>query len=596
MHLLFQYVKEYKKLLFFALLLAAINQFFSLLDPQIFRLIIDRFANRITELTAADFVSGVLLLLAGGVTVAFISRVAKNFQDYYVNAIVQRVGNKLYAHSIQHSFALPYTVFEDQRSGELLQKLQKARTDAQNLITSSINVVFFSLVGIVFVLTYAFFVNWMVGLVYLLLMPLLGFTTYAISKKIRATQKKIIAQTAELAGSTTETIRNVELVKSLGLEQQEVQRLNDVNDRILQLELVKIKQVRIFSFIQGTLINAMRSGLLFLMLWLVFQQDITLGQFFSLYVYSFFIFSPLAEFGNVATQYQEARASHEQLQEVLRLPPEPLPAHPKEIGDLQKVSFNEVSFAYQGQQRDAVSKVSFELTAGQTVAFVGPSGSGKTTILKLLVGLYKPTTGKIVYNDIDGEHVVFPELRKRIGLVSQETQLFAGTIKENLLFVNPQATDEQCMQALTQAAAQAIVQRGEHGLDTKIGEGGIKISGGERQRLAIARALLRDPGLIIFDEATSSLDSLTERSITETIQQIEKRRPNTITVLVAHRLSTIAHADIIYVLEKGMIVERGNHAELLKHGGLYAALWRQQIAVQDHEQYGSAGIAPIIVS
>jgi ATP-binding cassette subfamily B protein len=248
------------------------------------------------------------------------------------------------------------------------------------------------------------------------------------------------------------------------------------------------------------------------------------------------------------------------LQEIEKqIPSEPKPSSPQALGSLKKIEFHNVSFHYQEQDKTSVSDISVSINAGQTIAFVGPSGSGKTTLIKLLAGLYKPTRGTILYNGIESGQVEFEKLRKRIGLVSQETQLFAGTIRENLLFVNPQASDQECLQALESAAAMPIINRGDKGLETRIGEGGIKISGGERQRLAIARALLRKPELIIFDEATSSLDSITEKSITATIQDIEKIRPDLMTILVAHRLSTVAHADWIYVLEKGKVVERGSH-------------------------------------
>jgi ATP-binding cassette subfamily B protein len=183
-----------------------------------------------------------------------------------------------------------------------------------------------------------------------------------------------------------------------------------------------------------------------------------------------------------------------------------------------------------------------------------------------------------LYNNTDSKQIDWESFRKNIGLVSQDTQLFAGTIRENLLFAAPNATDAECLEALHAASATTIINRGDKGLDTKIGESGLKLSGGEKQRLAIARALLRKPNVIIFDEATSSLDSLTEEEITQTIKEITKNRPHLITILVAHRLSTIVHADRIIVLEKGHIAETGSHKELLEHKGLYAALWRQQIA------------------
>ncbi|HEX7154561.1 MAG TPA: ABC transporter ATP-binding protein [Thermoanaerobaculia bacterium] len=581
MHLLYRYLTRHKKLLGAALVLATINQVFSLLDPQVFRLIVDNYATKIGTIEQSVFVRGVLLLLAAYVGVALVSRIAKNFQDYFVNVIAQNVGAQLYETSVSHSFSLPFAVFEDQRSGEILQKMHKARADAQSLITNFVNMVFVSLVGLVFVTIYAFTVHWSIGTIYLLLAPLLGTLMFYISRRIKTQQKIIVTQTAELAGSTTETLRNVELVKSLGLETQEIGRLNKVNAGILGLELKKIRFLRLYSFLQGTLINTVRAAILFLTLWLTFKGTITLGQFFTLFFYSFPIFSPLAELGAIIAQYQEAKASMERLEEVLAIPPAPKPADPVTLGPLQRVCFEKVFFTYPSASTPALENIAVDVRSGDTVAFVGPSGSGKSSLVKLLVGLYAPTSGCLRINNVDSRQIDADDLRGRIGLVTQETQLFAGTIRDNLLFVNPQATDAQCIEVLRQAAALPIIERGGKGLDTKIGEGGIKISGGERQRLAIARALLREPELMIFDEATSSLDSLTEKAITETIRDLTVGAHRRMTVLVAHRLSTILHAQRIYVLAKGKVVESGTHSSLLALGGLYAALWREQSAQRE---------------
>lgn len=576
--LLFSFLLRYKKMISGALLLAAINQIFSLLDPQVFRLIVDRYALKATTMPTQMFVRGVLLLLLAYVGVALVSRIAKNFQDYFVNVVAQRTGAQLYERSVSHSFSLPYAVFEDQRSGEILLKMHKARADAQTLITNFVNFIFIAVVGLVFVTIYAFTVHWTIGTVYALLAPSLGALMFFISKRIKAQQKIIVTQTAELAGSTTETLRNVELVKSLGLENQEIERLNRVNTGILALELKKVRFLRFYSFMQGTIINTTRAALLFLMLWLVFKRSITIGEFYALFFYSFPVFSPLAELGAIIAQYQEAKASMEKLEEVLAIAPAPKPAEPKSIGSLMRVSFEDVSFTYPSSDVPSLESIDLDFRAGETIAFVGPSGSGKTSLVKLLVGLYRPSEGRLAVNGIDSREVDLDELRSRIGLVTQDTQLFAGTIRDNLLFVNPTASDEDCLAVLRQAAALPIIERGGKGLETKIGEGGIKISGGERQRLAIARALLRDPELLIFDEATSSLDSITEKSITETIRHLTTGEHKRMTVLVAHRLSTIAHAQRIHVLAKGKLVETGTHDSLLAMNGLYAALWREQSA------------------
>ena len=576
MKILVAYLRNYKGLIALALGLATINQVFSLLDPLIFRYVIDEYATRYKEYSTRDFFRGVSLLLGAAVGVAFVSRVAKNFQDYVISVITQRLGAQLYADGIRHSLDLPYSTFEDQRSGETLGKLQKVRTDVERLIAVSINVLFTSLVGIIFVMIYAFSVHWLIAPVYFLTVPLLGILSSILSRKIKVIQKVIVAETTALAGSTTESLRNIELVKSLGLAQQEIGRLNATTDKILALELRKVRYLRSLSFIQGTAVNFLRTSILFLMLYLIYAQQITVGQFFSLFIYSFFIFGPLQELGNVINTYRETEASLANFEAILAIPKERRPLHPVPIGPLMELAFDAVGFQHQTASLPALTDISFAATRGETVAFVGPSGAGKTTLVKLLVGLYTPQRGRILYNGKPSTDVDLERLRERIGFVTQDTQLFSGTIRENLLFVRPEASDADCLEVLHQAACDSLLARADKGLDTVIGEGGVKVSGGEKQRLSIARALLRRPELLVFDEATSSLDSLTEEGITETIRSVGSRR-DVITLMIAHRLSTVFHADRIVVLEQGRIVELGHHDELIERKGLYYAMWRQQI-------------------
>ncbi|WP_375434329.1 ABC transporter ATP-binding protein [uncultured Hymenobacter sp.] len=580
MKLLYGYLRNYWGLLVLALVLAAINQVFSLLDPWIFRKIIDQYVVKpggaLHDVNFQTFLSGAGLLILAAMGVAMVSRIAKNFQDYYVNVITQRLGAQLYSDGLRHSLELPYQVFEDQRSGETLGKLQKVRTDVEKLIASFVNVLFVGLVGIIFVVGYALTVYWVIAPVYFLTIPLLGFLSSVLSKKIKVVQRTIVAETTALAGATTESLRNIELVKSLGLAQQETERLNATTNKILKLELKKVRYIRSLSFVQGTFVNLLRNAILLLMLYLVVQGRITVGEFFSLFIYSFAIFGPLQEMGNIINIYRETEASLANFEQILATPRDVKPTHPKDIQQIQTLAFDEVRFKHVSASNAALDGISFDTKLGETIAFVGPSGSGKTTLVKLLVGLYPPAAGQILYNGIPGTEIDLDTLREQIGFVTQDTQLFAGTIRENLRFVAPNATDEQCLRALHDAAADSLLARAPQGLDTVIGEGGVKVSGGEKQRLSIARALLRRPTLLVFDEATSALDSLTEEEISQTVRELSGSRQH-ITILIAHRLSTILHADKIFVLERGHIAEQGRHDELLLQKGLYYAMWRQQI-------------------
>jgi ATP-binding cassette subfamily B protein len=580
MKLLYSYLRQYWKLVVLALFLAAVNQIFSLLDPYIFQHVIDNYALKFNQYSTAAFFRGIGLLLLAAVGVAFVSRVAKNFQDYYVNVITQKLGAQIYTDGVKHSLELPYQLFEDQRSGQTLSVLQKVRTDVERLIGAVINVLFTTLVGVVFVTIVAVNIYWLIAPIYFSSIPIIGFISSTLSRKIKKIQKTIVTETTALAGTTTESLRNIELVKSLGLGNQEIQRLNSTTGKILTLELKKVKYLRSLSFIQGTAVNFIRTTILFLMLYLIHERAITVGQFFQLFIYSFFIFGPLQSLGEIIGIYREAEVSLNNFQDILNLPVEVKPVNPVFINNIETLEFDKVGFKHQSAASKALNEINFKTGVGQTIAFVGPSGAGKTTLVKLLVGLYSPQEGRILYNNHPGYNIDFDRLREKIGFVTQDTQLFSGTIKENLLYVNPAASEQEITDVLNQAACQPLLARADKGLDTMIGEGGVKVSGGEKQRLSIARALLRKPQILVFDEATSSLDSITEEEISETIRNISGSR-NLIVILIAHRLSTVLHADKIYVLERGRIIESGKHNELLDIKGLYYAMWRQQIGERE---------------
>ena len=577
MKLLYFYIIKHKMLLLFALIMATINICFSLSDSIITGKLMQDCGVGMAKYKDNEigFLKSVSFWLGLSLGAAMISRITKNFQDYFTNIVIQRTGAEMYTDGIKKSLDLPYEEFEDQRSGETLSKLTKVRSDSEKLITLSISLIFQTIIGFIFVVIYVSRIDYRISLIFLITAPIIAFISSYLGKKIKAVSRKIVTQTNSLAGSTTESLRNIELVKSLGLTQQEEKRLNLNTLKILKLELQKIRFIRSLSFIQGTTVHFLRTCVVFTLYYFLFGEKILVGDLLTMVFFTFFIFGPLQELGNFIITLNETKVSMENFKALLSAPKEFRPVNPKNIGAITDLQFSNVSFQHKSAGQKAVENINFKIKKGETVAFVGPSGSGKTTLVKLLVGLYPPAQGQVLYNNSDSTEIDLLDLRKQLGFVTQDAQLFSGTIRENLLFVKPNATDKELYEVMKKASCQKLLDRAEDGLNSTIGEGGIKVSGGEKQRLSIARAILRNPNLLIFDEATSALDSITEEEINATIRAISDE--NRITVLIAHRLSTIMHADTIFVLEQGKIIEQGKHDDLVAEKGLYYAMWRQQI-------------------
>ncbi|HEY0058974.1 MAG TPA: ABC transporter ATP-binding protein [Flavisolibacter sp.] len=576
MRILWKYLRPQRNLIFFSLLLAAAAQLLGLIDPLIFGKIIDDYATNPGGRPQRELINGVLKWLGIAIAVALLSRVAKAFQEYLTRLAVQKFGMQIFNEGLKQTLRLSFQEFEESRSGETLSVLQKVRNDTERFVNSFINIIFSSVVGIGFLIWYSITKNWMLIPVFVFGIIVLGSLTGLLSKKIKTVQRSINRETNKMSGVITESLRNIELVKSLGLTFPEIRRLREQTRKIFDLEMYKVRKVRTLSFLQGSTLNILKQSILFILLWLIFRNELSTGELISMQFISTSIFGPLQDLGTIILQYREVEASLSNFDTLMNKPIEQRPENPVEIGDLNNLSFKDVVFHHKTAAHNAIDRISFTVRTGETIAFVGPSGSGKSTLVKLLVGLYKPVSGAILFNGEGSTEIRYNALRRQIGFVTQDTQLFAGTIRENLLFVKADATDEEIREALTKAACNGLLERSEKGIDTVLGEGGMKLSGGEKQRISIARALLRRPRLLIFDEATSALDSITEQDITNTIRDVSATR-NQITILIAHRLSTIMHADVVYVLERGKVVETGNHESLLLQKGLYYAMWRQQV-------------------
>lgn len=588
MQIVWKYIGPLRWWVALSLLLAAVAQVLTLVDPLIFGLIIDRYALNPEDRPDGELIRGALgwLLVAAGIALA--ARLSRTLQDYVLAMVVQKFGMQIFNDGLRQTLRLSYQEFEDRSSGQTMAMLQKVRTDTERFMYAFVNILFSSIVGLIFLVWYGITRHWLLIPVFFAGVLLLGGLTGVLSRKMRTIQRMVIRETAGMAGSITESLRNIELVKSLGLTYPEIRRLQERTRKIFDLEMQKAKKVRTLSFLQGTLINTLRQSILFILLWLIFRETLTTGELIATQFILNNVFGPLQDLGRIILNYREAQASMQLFDELMQKPVEKRPEDPVEMGLLENLRFEDVVFRHRTATENAVDHLDFEVKLGETVAFVGPSGSGKSTLVKLLVGLYTPIGGRICMNGIPVTDLRYNPVRRQIGFVTQDPQLFSGTIRENLQLVKSDATEEQMYEALRSASAMELMERSGEGLDTLLGESGLRVSGGERQRLSIARALLRGPRLFIFDEATSALDSITEQEITTSVRGVSGSDEHMV-ILIAHRLSTILHADTIHVLEKGRIVESGTHASLLEQKGLYYAMWRQQIGERDVRLFRSSG-------
>ncbi len=576
MRIIWKYLKPFKGWLFLALGLAAIAEVLQLIDPVIFGKIIDLYAMNPNNLGQEELVRGVLIMLGIAVGVALLARLARAFTEYVTRLVVQKFGLSVFDTGLRQTLRLPFHEFEETSSGHVLSVLMKVRQDNERFISSFVTVLFSSIVGVFFVIWYAITTHWLLIPVFLTGVVVLGTLTSILSRKIRKVQRSVISETNKMSGTITESLRNIELIKSLGLTYPEIRRLKTFTQRIFDLEMTKVARIRTLTFLQSSVLLVLKESILFILLWLIFRNLLSTGELISMQFITTRIMHPLQELGNIILSYREAEASLQVFNDLMKKEPEYRPEEPVEIGEIDNLRFENISFRYKKSQTDAISDLSFGVHRGETIAFVGPSGCGKSTLVKLLVGLYSPTRGTIYYDEIPAKEIRVNRMRRQLGFVTQDTQLFSGTIRENMQFVKQDASEEEILSALRRASALKLVESSPKGLDTLLGEGGKMVSGGEKQRLAIARALVRNPRILIFDEATSALDSITEEEITQTLKEISAGKQQ-IVLMIAHRLSTIMHADKIYVLEKGKITEEGSHTELLDQKGLYYAMWRQQI-------------------
>jgi len=506
-------------------------------------------------------------------------------------SVMRDLRNNLYAH-LQN---MPLKFFTDTRTGEIQSRLsndvagvQTAVTDTATSTVSNITTVLATVVGLSFL-------SWQLTLLSLGLLPLFVWLTYRVGNVRREVSKNTQVSLAELSTMVEETlsVSGVLLTKVFGRQKDEIGRFSNENDRLAALQLRQQMVGRWFMMFISTFFSITPALVYLLFGYLSFGngQHLTtaqladeVGTLVAFTTLQSRLFFPIGALLNVQVEFQGALALFDRIYEYLDMPheitdkPGAIALNPTTLrGD---VALEAVTFAYsQDQERPTLDAVSFAVKPGQLAALVGPSGAGKTTITYLIPRLYDVTGGAVKIDGHDVRDVTLESLGESIGVVTQETYLFHTTVRENLRYGRPNATDDEIIAAARAAAIHDRIMELPDGYDTRVGERGYKLSGGEKQRIAIARVILKDPRILILDEATSALDTHSERLIQTAIEGLMQNRT---TIAIAHRLSTILAADVILVVDAGRIVERGTHAELLEQGGLYARLY--------HEQFASAPI------
>jgi len=580
MRLFLKYLSKQRALIILIFLLAIVDQVAINLIPYFFgTVIIDPYASRIEYFKSVGrfkelkdgILYGILLMIA----MSIIALIANTFRNYYLNKGIQKFSTQLFTDVQEKILSLKYEEYEQEISGEILSTLQRARNDCEKFINKFMNVLLstFIAMGVLTVVTFS--ISAWLPVIFIVCAFLLTYITHILSGRMRVLQKTIVSDSNLLAGYFNESLRNIYLIKSLGLSKQETERVRNKNQHILNTEGKKLKKVRSISAIFGTVVITINQGMISILILFLIYDKLSIGELIMIQIYFFSIFGTLGDLSSVMITYRDAEASLNEIERLTNKVSEKSESTRSQIEHLDKISFENVSFIHRNCSKSTLQNINLSVAMGESIAIVGASGAGKSTLIKMLLGLYSPTTGEIFYNNYPLRKVDLEHLRQSVGIVPQDAHLFSGSILENMLFVNPTATNENIRQALHQASCDSLISRLAAGIDTQIGEHGARLSGGEQQRLSIARAIIRNSRLLIFDEPTSSLDTITEGEILRTIKFFcEKRRH--IVVIISHRLMSVMNADRIYVLKEGVIVEEGSHANLTSFSGIYNKMWLHQ--------------------
>lgn len=571
---IFSYLKPYWKQMLVVLIAIIISSILNLMPSVLTGKIIDE---GLIGRSMKMLILFIVLSLAVTLGANLIGVLESYMNTWIAQHITYDMRNKMYRHLQKMS----QRFFTSNNQGDIITRMTSDISGVQQIITNTLTSILSNSITLIVALIVMFRQSWVLALVGIAVIPLFIIPTRSAGKTRWSITNESQACSDEINGILNETmsVSGQLLVKLFGMEQTEYQKYEDVNKRMVKLNIRESMAGRWFRVALSTFSSIGPMLLYFAggVLMMKYDSSLTVGDITVLVALLGKMYGPVNQLLNIQVDWIRSMAMFSRIFEYYDMPVE-IETAPDAICPDKKangnVEFKNVSFSYD-DERQILSDINFRLDSGNCIAVVGPSGSGKSTLVNLIPRLYDVNSGSVTFDGIDVRKLDLEYLRDNIGIVSQETYLFNGTIRENLLYAKPDATEEELINACKQANIYEFIEKQETGLDTVVGNRGLKLSGGEKQRISIARVLLKDPSLMIFDEATSALDSISEQKIQDAIEPLIASRTS---ILIAHRLSTILAADEILVISDGVIAERGTHSELVEKGGIYTKLYETQFS------------------
>lgn len=559
-----------KNQLFLGLFLIIISRLAGLVLPGASKILID-------DVIPSNDLNMLQWLVVGVVVAITIQSVTSYALTQILSVEAQHLIAKLRSKVQRHIIQLPIRFFDNTKTGELVSRIMTDVEGVRNLVGTGFAQMIGGILTAVISLALLIYISPLMTLYVLVPVIIFGIISLKAFSKIRPIFRERGKINAEVTGRLTETMGGIRVIKGFNAEQQEIKTFEDGVERLFLNVKASLTATSFVTSAATFLLGLASAGIMGIGGYMIMDGQMTFGDFLAFTLYLGFMIAPIVQMSNIGSQFTEAFAGLDRTEEIMNMPLEHTSGNrTKSLNNIQgDIRFDQVSYAYE-EGKEVVKGVSFHAPAGSVTALVGTSGSGKTTIAGLAASFLNPDSGHIWVDGVDIQEIKLESYRSQLGVVLQDDFLFEGTIRENILFPRPNASEEALTQAVKAAHVQEFTDRFELGLETVIGERGVKLSGGQRQRIAIARAILADPKILVLDEATSNLDTESESLIQESLKELMKGRT---TFVIAHRLSTIRQADQILVIEQGHIVESGKHDELIAKQGRYYQLYTYQARI-----------------